>query len=210
MGRTATVLALALLWPVGAHAQLRAGDLVFQTSRSAQGRVIREVTGSPWSHVGIVLPRHQELGDGEPGDGELGDGELWVLEAVSPVRWTRLDRWRRRGVGGRVAVRRLRRALTEEEIAALRREGERLIGRPYDARFEWGDTRLYCSELVWLLYERALGEQLTTPERWRDLRLTPRARRLARRRLGRLPPPGGLVVTPAALARSPRLAEVRP
>ncbi|GAB5540822.1 MAG: YiiX family permuted papain-like enzyme [Sandaracinaceae bacterium] len=187
------LLLTSVALPSRGHAQLRPGDLVFQTSRSRQSRVIRQVTGSPWTHVGVVLPR---------------EGELWVLEAVSPVRWTRLDAWRRRGVGGRVLARRLPRALTADEIDALRREGERLLGRPYDARFEWGDARLYCSELVWMIYERALGEALSVPQRWRELRLGRRARRLARRRLGRLPRPDAIVVTPAALAESPRLVPV--
>lgn len=191
--RRAPLLLLTLLLPSVAGAQLRPGDLVFQTSRSRQSRVIRQVTGSPWTHVGVVLPR---------------DGALWVLEAVSPVRWTPLEAWRRRGVGHRIIARRLPRALTPREIEALRREGERLLGRPYDARFEWGDARLYCSELVWMVYERALGERLSVPQRWRELRLGRRARRLARRRLGRLPPPDAVVVTPAALARSPRLVAV--
>ena len=33
------------------------------------------------------------------------------------------------------------------------REGDRLVGRPYDARFEWGARRVYCSELVFLVFE---------------------------------------------------------
>ena len=59
-----------------------------------------------------------------------------------------------------------------------------------------------------MIYERALGEALSVPQRWRELRLGRRARRLARRRLGRLPRPDAIVVTPAALAESPRLVPV--
>jgi hypothetical protein len=168
------------------------GDLVFHTSRSAQSAVIAEVTDSPWTHVGVVFER---------------DGEPWVLEAVEPVRWTRFDAWRRRGEGGRYTVRRLREPLTEAQLARLRRAGERYLGRHYDARFEWSDRRLYCSELVWKMYARGLGIRLTEPERWRDLALGPRAEQLARRRLGRRPRPDGLLVTPAALARSPHLVD---
>lgn len=90
----------------------------------------------------------------------------------------------------------------------MTREGERLLGRPYDARFEWGDARLYCSELVFLVFSRALGIALVEPQRWRDLELGPRARALARRRLGRLPPPDGEIVTPAALAETDALVTV--
>jgi hypothetical protein len=65
----------------------------------------------------------------------------------------------------------------------------------------------YCSELVWKMFERGLSVRLTEPQRWSELRLTPLARQLARRRLGRLPPPNGRVVTPAALFESPHLIE---
>lgn len=186
-------LALALCLGCSAPA-VQSGDLVFHRSRSPQSAVIAEVTRSPWTHVGVVLER---------------GGEPWVLEAAGPVRLTRLDRWRARGEGGRTLVRRLPRALSAGELAALRREGERYLGRPYDARFEWSDRRMYCSELVWKVYERALGVRLTEPERWSALALTPRARALARRRLGRLPRPSEVVVTPAALATSPALVTVR-
>lgn len=180
--------------PGRARADIRPGDVVFQTSRSAQGTVIREVTGSPWTHVGLVLER---------------GGQLAVLEAVSPVRWTPLDDWRRRG-GGDVLVRRPETALTRMELSRLQAAGEALVGRAYDARFEWGDARLYCSELVFLVFERAIGLRLVEPQRWRDLELGPRGRALARRRLGRQPDPDGLVVTPAALLRSPHLRAASP
>ncbi len=172
-----------------ADVSVQSGDLVFQRSSSSQSAIIADVTGSEWTHVGVVFVR---------------EGEPWVLEAVQPVRWTRYSEWSARG-GGRVLVRRPREPLGEAQIDALRREGERHLSRPYDVRFEWSDHRMYCSELVWKMYERALGIRLSEPERWSELVLSPAARALARRRLGRLPPARGLVVTPAALAGSPRL-----
>ncbi|MDQ3034904.1 MAG: hypothetical protein M3Y87_21025 [Myxococcota bacterium] len=182
-----TVLVVFAACDSSTRADVRAGDLVFHRSSSAQSRVIAEVTGSELTHVGVVLAR---------------DGTLEVLEAGSPVGWTPLDEWIARGEGGRFEVRRLREPPSEEQLAALRREGERLVGRPYDARFGWGDQRLYCSELVYLVFERAIGVQLVTPQRWRDLPLGASARRLAERRLGRLPSPAARVVTPVALAES--------
>ncbi len=183
--------ALSFLLLLGCSApEVHPGDLVFQTSRSRQSAVIREVTGSPWTHVGVAFER---------------DGRLWVLEAVEPVRWTPFEAWRARGVSGRYLVRRPREPLDAEELRALRRAGERFLGRHYDARFEWGDRRIYCSELVWKMFDRGLHVRLTEPQRWRDLHLSRRARRLARRRLGHTPRPFGRVVTPAALIDSPAL-----
>lgn len=196
------VLACAVLASVSvskAHAQgslragdLRAGDIVFQDSGSRQGRVIREVTASPWSHVGVVLPH---------------DGSLHVLEAISPVSWTPLADWMHRARGD-VLVRRLPRPLRVAEVERLVEVGARMVGRPYDARFEWGETRLYCSELVFLLFERALDMRVVEPQRWRDLDLGPRGRALARRRLGRQPRADGRLVTPSALALADSLTTV--
>ncbi|MCB9599036.1 MAG: hypothetical protein H6720_01550 [Sandaracinus sp.] len=169
---------------------VRAGDLVFHRSTSDQAAVIADVTGSELTHVGLVLPH---------------DGELAVLEAVQPVKWTPLEAWIARGEGGRFEIRRPREPLSEEDVAALGREGQRYLGRRYDARFEWGPRRLYCSELVYLVYERALGRTLVEPQTFGELVLTDAARRLARRRLGRLPRSTERVVTPVALARSEAL-----
>lgn len=70
-----SLLALLLLGCSSpALAEPAPGDLVFQQSRSQQSAIIGEVTGSRWTHVGVVFERR---------------GRLWVLEAVSPVRWTR-------------------------------------------------------------------------------------------------------------------------
>jgi len=190
--RTLVTLACWLA-PTLASADVRPGDVVFQRSRTAQAEVIAEVTRSEWTHVGVVLER---------------DGALVVLEAGAPVGWTPIADWKARGVGGRMLVRRLPRRLGRAELARLARLGERFVGRAYDARFEWNDRRLYCSELVYRLFELAVGVRLVEPQRWRDLVFTARARALARRRLGRQPEPNGRVVTPAALATAPTLRSV--
>lgn len=192
------IACVSLFFAGVAHGQseeaVQAGDVVFHRSRSAQSRVIEEVTGSPWTHVGVVFER---------------EGALWVLEAVQPVKWTLLTEWVRRGRASELAIRRPREALSADALDALRRSGERFLGRPYDARFEWDERRIYCSELVWLMFEDALGLRLSEPQRWRELTFSRAARRLARRRLGRLPPPESLIVTPVALFESAMLFDPR-
>lgn len=177
---------------------LREGDLIFHESTSLQAAAIREATGSRFTHVGLVFRRR---------------GTWQVLEAVGPVRYTRLDRFVARGRGGDIAVRRLRDAdsvFDESAIARLRASAETFVGRPYDRRFEMGDGAIYCSELVHKAYERGLGIGLGRLQTWDELALDGRATRsLVRRRLrGRSP--SGVVITPAALLDAPEVVAVVP
>jgi cell wall-associated NlpC family hydrolase len=177
--------------------QLRSGDLVFQKSRSRQGAAIRAVTGSDYTHMGVLLVQ--------------GD-KVQVFEAVQPVKLTPLSKWAARGKDGHFVVMRLKdadRLLTPEALARLRQEGLRHRGKAYDLRFDWSDREMYCSELVWKMYERALGIEIGALQRWSDLDLSSAAaRRLAEKRLGRLPDPDGLVITPVRMMQSPLLTKV--
>lgn len=194
---TLAALALPVLLAAGQPA-LRDGDLVFQASRSSQSAAVALATGSPLTHVGVVL---------------VEGGRPFVLEAVEPVQVTPFEAWRKRGTGGRVWVRRLRDpdgVLTPEAVGRLRRLGRSWVGRHYDLQFRWDDERLYCSELVHKLYDRALGLRLGRLERARDLALgSPEVQRKLRERFGARPfDPAELVVTPRSLFEDPRLVPV--
>jgi hypothetical protein len=139
----------------------------------------------------------------------VADGRPFVLEAVQPVKATPLVAWIRRGRAGHFVLMRLARPLQPDERRALRAEAERFLGRDYDPLFEWSDVRIYCSELVWKAFERALGLRLGEPQPWRTLRLTDaRVRALAQKRLGHLPDLEAPVITPAAMMGSPLLVSV--
>jgi hypothetical protein len=45
----------------------------------------------------------------------------------------------------------------------------RWLGKHYDAAFRWTDDRLYCSELAWKLYDRAIGVRVAEPKALRTL-----------------------------------------
>ena len=139
---------------------LRDGDLIFQTSLSGQSRAIQEATGSKYSHCGIIYR----------------DGcDYFVYEAVQSVKSTPLAQWIARGKGGHYVVKRLAGAdslLTERNIAAMRREAARFAGRDYDLTFGWSDDRLYCSELIWKIYDRTLGIRLGNLQRLGDFDLS--------------------------------------
>jgi hypothetical protein len=184
--------------PVGLRVQ--EGDLVFQRSHSTQSRAVALATGSPYTHMGVVL---------------VENGQPIVLEAVQPVKLTPLADWIGRGDGGRVVVRRLRdadRVLTGQALDRMRRLGKSWLGRPYDLQFRWDDERLYCSELVYKLYERSAGIRIGALRKAREFNLgSPEVQRLMAKRFGgREPPfdPDEKVISPQAMFEDPQLVTV--
>jgi hypothetical protein len=169
-----------------------AGDLVFETSRSGQSRAIQWASESRWSHVGIV---------------ERAGGQVVVIEALGKVSRTPWQAWTRRARrGGDYLVLRPR-GLTAAQRRAAVAAARRLLGRPYDARFGWGDERIYCSELVVKAYERGAGVSYGKRERLGDLRLTGLEDALERR-WGKVPR-DLVLVTPASLVEDRRMERVR-
>ncbi|HEY0660975.1 MAG TPA: YiiX family permuted papain-like enzyme [Lysobacter sp.] len=192
------LFALILCWPGSApcagRSQLRDGDIIFHTSRSSQSLAIQHATGSRYSHMGVIVHR---------------DGAPYVFEAISRVSYTPLRRWIERGADGHYVVRRLRKPLSPPQATALRRSMAAFQGKPYDLTFEWSDTRIYCSELVWKLYRRALGIRIGELQRLRDFRLDdPEVRAKLQQRYGRHVPLQEPVISPAAMFDSPLLVTV--
>ncbi|HJV90638.1 MAG TPA: YiiX family permuted papain-like enzyme [Holophagaceae bacterium] len=173
------------------------GDLIFQTSRSAQSQAIQQATGSPYSHMGIVL---------------MKDGQPCVFEAIATVRYTPLAQWIERGQGRHYVVKRLAQAsmvLTPPRLARLRSEAKRFEGRPYDLTFEWSDQRIYCSELVWKLYKVSTDLEVGKLEHLRDFNLdTPTVKAKLRERYGADIPLNESVISPKAMFESELLQTV--
>lgn len=175
----------------------RNGDIVFQTSRSAQSAAIQRATHSRYSHMGIVVVK---------------DGRAFVFEAVEVVKTTPLDRWIGRGEGSHFVAKRLAHAdriLTEDALARMLAVGETFKGEPYDPWFEWSDDRIYCSELVWKIYDRGLHVQLGHPDTIPDFdRTDPIVRAGVRERWRNGPRPEEPVISPAAIFDSRLLVTV--
>jgi len=195
-GLAAAALVLVGCAPSGEYAP-RDGDIVFHTSRSAQSLAIQLATKSPYSHMGIVYVR---------------DGKPFVFEAVQPVKLTPLDDWIARGEGKHVVVKRLRDAdarLTGETLRKMRAVGEQLAGKDYDPYFEWSDERIYCSELVWKVFERGAGIELGELQTIADFDLShPAVQAKVRERYGDNVPLDEVVVSPAAIFDAPDLETV--
>ena len=96
--------------------------------------------------------------------------------------------------------------------AALKRMlaiGRTFRGKHYDLFFGWSDDRLYCSELVWKIYDRALGIQIGARQHLDDFDLTaPQVRQKIRQRWGDHPPATEPVISPAAMFASDRLVTI--
>lgn len=176
---------------------LREGDILFQTSRSRQSRAVQDATRSEWSHCGIVVRR---------------DGKWMVFEAVQPVKATPLAEWIARGKANRFALKRLKesvRKLSPDDLARMESEGRRFSGKPYDALFGWGDDRIYCSELIWKIYHRALGVEVGAAQKLAEFDLdAPSVKALMAKRYGKNAPLEDSVVSPVAIYRSPNLESV--
>lgn len=195
--RALSVAASALLAASSVFAEdLREGDIVFSSSEQGQGEAIIAATGSPYTHCGIVF---------------LEKGELMVLEAVQPVGVVSLAKFKERGKPGVFLARRLRLPLTPEKYRSARVWAEAQIGKNYDVRFLWDDGKLYCSELVWKIYNHA-GVELCEPRRFRDYDLKkPSVQKIINERFGnsaRLPL-DEKVVAPSDLATSSLLVNVQ-
>lgn len=174
---------------------VRDGDLIFHESSSAQSEAIRAATHSEYSHMGMVFG--------------AGTRHPIVLEAVQPVRETPLRAWVERGRRHHFVIKRLRRTLTQADAQALRTAARRFLGRSYDSVFDWTDARIYCSELAWKAYDRALHVHIGEPEAWRTLDLDgSEVQRLIAKRLGHDPNPDDLVITPIRMMESQELVEV--
>jgi hypothetical protein len=176
---------------------LHEGDLIFHTSQSAQSRAIQLATHSPYSHCGLLYK---------------ANGEWQVFEAVQPVKLTPLARWVARGQGGHFVVKRLRDAATAlppAALARLRAAGQPMLGHDYDLAFNWSDNQIYCSELIWKVYDRGLHRQLGRLQQLRDFDLSqPAVQAKLRERYGDRLPLAEPVISPASIFNSPELVTV--
>lgn len=126
--------------PIG----FKAGDIIFISSTSGQGKAIQLATHSKYTHVGIVLNDH---------------GKLMIYHAVEPVKKSTLEDFLKHSEDGMYELMRLKNdsLLTAEVLTKMETEAVSLLGKHYDLAFAWDDKEFYCSELVWKLYQHALG-----------------------------------------------------
>lgn len=178
--------------------EIQNGDLIFQTSLSAQSKAIQLATKSVYSHCGLIYK-----------DGT----DFYVFEAVQPVKRTPLDKWIARGKDGKFVIKRLKNAekiLTPEILNNMKQISEEFNGKSYDLTFEWSDDKIYCSELIWKIYQRATGIEIGRLQKLGDFDLSNDAvKKKMKERYGDKIPIEESVISPAAIFESELLVTVK-
>ena len=178
--------------------ELKEGDLIFQTSLSGQSKAIQVATKSKYSHCGLIFKESDNY---------------YVFEAVQPVKKTPLDKWIARGQGGHYVIKRLKNAdkvLTSETIDKMKEIGTQFNGKNYDLTFEWSDEKIYCSELIWKIYQRATGVEIGKLQKLRDFDLTNEiVKKKMKERYGDKIPLSETVISPASIYESELLVKVK-
>ena len=181
---------LLLSFSACSQTELKDGDILFQSSTSSQSKAVEIATNSPYSHCGILF---------------YENGQAYVYEAVQPIGKRKLEDWIASGVGGKYEVKRLKDTskLTPENIKAMKQFAASQFGKNYDGYFNWSDKEMYCSELVWKVYNEKLGIKLAKPLQLRDFNIDANeVRRIMEKRYRNQIPYDETMVSPSQLFES--------
>jgi hypothetical protein len=122
-----------------------------------------------------------------------------------------LPEWIAQGIDGRYLLMRLSdpHLLSAADLLAMLDEARSLQGTSYDNAFSWSDDQMYCSELVWKIYDRAADIQLTEPRKLGSFDLSnPIVQAKLAQTYGDSIPLDEPVVAPSDLINSPLLKKV--
>ena len=111
---------------------LQEGDVVFIESQSSQSPYIKVGTMSKWTHCGVVV--------------DTPEG-LKVLEASKTVRLTPFTSFIGAAKNANWTIKRPPQKLQKPIKYSM------YLGMPYDLEFKFDNGKMYCSELVWLIYK---------------------------------------------------------
>lgn len=171
----------------------RDGDLIFQSSQSEQCEAVRIATNSKYSHCGIIFKEN---------------GKSYVYEAIQPVKKTLLSDWIQHGLNTKYVVARLKDStlLNKENLAKMKKYGEKEFDKDYDIYFEWSDEKIYCSEYVWKIYKFGANIELCKLEKLKSFNLeNPKVKAILKQRYGNNIPLNEDVVAPSQLADSDKV-----
>ncbi len=174
------------------------GDIIFQTSQSAQCTAVKIATRSIYSHCGMIY---------------IEKNKVYVYEAVGPVKFTPFNEWIQHGKGSDYVVRRLKDAktvLTPIVFAKMKAAGDKYNGKPYDIYFGWEDDKIYCSELVWKMYKQGAGIEIGKLQKLKEFDLSHKqVQAILKERYGDNIPMEEIVISPQSIFESDLLETVK-
>ncbi len=177
--------------------EIKDGDIIFQTSKSEQSKPIQIATKSIYSHCGIIYKK---------------GNDLFVYEAVGPVKLTPLKQWIARGKNNSYVIKRLKngeKLITPDVLSKMKKVGDQLKGKPYDTTFEWSDNKIYCSELVWKIYQRGAGIEIGKLQRLKEFDLSNAiVKAIMKKRYRGKIPTDEIVISPGSLFDSELLVTI--
>lgn len=178
--------------------EMKDGDIIFQTSKSNQSKAIQIVTNSLYSHCGIIYKK---------------GNDLFVYEAIGPVKLTPFKQWITHGKNNSYIVKRLKNSeklITPDVLSKMKKVGDQFKGKQYDDTFEWSDNKIYCSELVWKIYQRGAGIEIGILQRIKEFDLSDNSVKaiMKKRYRGKIPM-DEIVISPGSLFNSEQLVTVR-
>ncbi|AKL97403.1 YiiX/YebB-like N1pC/P60 family cysteine hydrolase [Endomicrobium proavitum] len=135
------------------------GDVIFQNKKSKSGDLLAFLSNTKYNNAGILFSR---------------GGKWYVLEAVQPVQLTPLKSWIKEGEDNRYVVKRLKEEstlITPQTLESMKKFNSEFLGKPYDQYYEWSDRAFYSSELIWKIYNRALGIEISQLRVFADFNL---------------------------------------
>jgi uncharacterized protein YycO len=136
----------------------------------------------------------------------------FVYEAGATVKLTPFTTWVNRGVDKNYVVKRLKdnTQLTPNNLKKMQQVGKAFENHPYDILFGWEDSKIYCSELVWKVYKRALDIELGELKKLKSFDLThPVVKAKLKERYGNNIPLNEQVIAPQDIFESELLKTVR-
>lgn len=193
------ILVIGSLWAYKPNdIEIKDGDIIFQTSKSEQSKPIQIATKSIYSHCGIIYKK---------------GNDLFVYEAVGPVKLTPFKQWIARGKNNSYVIKRLKNSeklITPDVLSKMKKVGDQLKGKPYDTTFEWSDNKIYCSELVWKIYQRGAGIEIGKLQRLKEFDLSNAiVKAIMKKRYRGKIPIDEIVISPGSLFDSELLITVR-
>ena len=141
---------------------LQEGDIVFVESQSSQSPYIKIGTMSKWTHCGVVVNTPEGMK---------------VLEASKTVKLTPFNSFIGRAKNENWCIKRPKQKRTKPI------NYNKYIGQPYDLEFKFNNGKMYCSELVWLVYKEQ-GIELCKPRNVSSFIMTriPKVKKLMNKR----------------------------